>query len=93
MLKHGSLVWELTKRDVIGRYRGSFLGLAWSFFNPLIMLVVYTFVFGFVFKSKWEGLPKGASYMLSFSLVLFLGLLIFQIAAEVINKAPTLITN
>ena len=46
--KNRSLIFQMTKREVIGRYRGSMLGIAWSFFNPLIMLAVYTIVFSTV---------------------------------------------
>jgi lipopolysaccharide transport system permease protein len=47
------LVWQMTRREVVGRYRGSFLGLFWSFFNPVLMLTIYTFVFSVVFKARW----------------------------------------
>ena len=43
----------MTKREVVGRYRGSVMGLAWSFFNPVLMLIVYTFVFSMAFKARW----------------------------------------
>ena len=52
-IRNRSLIFQMTKREVIGRYRGSILGIAWSFFNPLIMLAVYTLVFSTVFKAKW----------------------------------------
>ncbi|MGO6966256.1 ABC transporter permease, partial [Rhizobium johnstonii] len=48
------LVWQLTKREIAGRYRGSTLGLVWSIVNPLMMLLVYTFVFSVVFKARWD---------------------------------------
>ena len=51
--RHRHLILQMTKRDVVGRYRGSLLGLAWSFLTPLIMLAVYTFLFGVVFKARW----------------------------------------
>ena len=47
-----SLIFNLIKREVIGRYRGSVMGLLWSFFNPVFMLVVYTFVFSVVFRAR-----------------------------------------
>lgn len=50
---HRELILQMTRREVVGRYRGSIMGLAWSFFNPILMLVVYTFVFSVVFKAKW----------------------------------------
>jgi len=43
--RHRQLVLALVKREVSGRYRGSVMGLTWSFFNPLVLLVIYTVVF------------------------------------------------
>ena len=69
MVKHHQLIYSLVKRDVLGRYRGSTMGLAWSFLNPLLMLAVYTFVFGIVFQSHWMG---GTDSKAEFELVIFL---------------------
>ena len=41
-IRHRDLIWQMTKRDIIGRYRGSMAGLLWSFFNPVLMLSIYT---------------------------------------------------
>lgn len=82
------LVWQLTRREVIGRYRGSVLGLAWSFFHPILMLLVYTFVFGIVFKARWT--TQGESTA-EFALILFSGLLVFNVFSECITRAPALI--
>ncbi|HDZ2350133.1 TPA: ABC transporter permease, partial [Klebsiella pneumoniae] len=51
---HRSIILQMTKRDVIGRYKGSVMGVLWSFLNPLFMLTVYTFVFSVVFKARWS---------------------------------------
>lgn len=83
-----SLIFKLIKREIIGRYRGSVMGLLWSFFNPVLMLAVYTFVFSVVFKARWVG---GSDSKMEFALVLFAGLMIFNLFAECINKAPSLI--
>ena len=48
-----SLTFELAKRDVLGRYRGASFGLLWSLISPFLMLMVYSFAFGFVMKAKW----------------------------------------
>jgi lipopolysaccharide transport system permease protein len=90
LLRHIPLVVQMTRRDVIGRYRGSFVGLFWSFFNPLLMLGIYTFVFGFVFKSRWPS--QGASH-LEFAVILFAGLNINTMFAECANRAPMLIVE
>lgn len=85
---HRSLTYQLAKREVVGRYRGSVAGLAWSFFNPLLMLAVYTFVFSVIFQARWSGLEAGRS---GFAIVLFIGVLVHGIFAECLNRAPTLI--
>ncbi len=77
----------MTKREVIGRYRGSMLGIAWSFFNPLIMLAVYTVVFSTVFQAKWG---VGSESKIEFSLVLFIGMIVHGILAESMNNSPSL---
>lgn len=88
--KNRELILNLTRREVMGRYRGSAMGLLWSFFNPVFMLIVYTFVFSVVFKARWIG---GGDSKVEFALVLFTGLLVFNLFSEVINQAPSLILN
>ena len=86
--RNHNLIISLVKREVIGRYRGSVLGLLWSFFNPVLMLAVYTFVFSVVLKTRWNA---GSNSQLEFALVLFAGLLIFNLFSECATRAPTLI--
>lgn len=86
--RHRELVVSLIRRDVVGRYRGSALGLLWSFFNPILMLVVYTFVFSIVFKARWS---VDSDSRTEFALVLFTGLVVFNLFAECIQRAPGLI--
>ncbi|MBD8657079.1 ABC transporter permease [Oxalobacteraceae sp. CFBP 13730] len=80
----------MTRREVVGRYKGSALGLAWSFFNPVFMLVVYTFVFSEIFRSRWSGLG-GDESKTQFALVLFVGMIVLGLFSEVVNRAPGLI--
>lgn len=86
--RNRGLITALTKREVIGRYRGSFMGILWSFFNPVFMLAVYTFVFSVVFKARWSG---GSESRVEFALVLFAGMIVFNLFSECINRAPGLI--
>jgi len=88
--RNRSLIHASAKREVLGRYRGSILGLMWSFFNPLFMLAVYTFVFSEVFKARWS---TGSESKSEFALVLFAGLIVFNLFAECINRAPGLILS
>lgn len=87
---NGGLIFGLIRREVVGRYRGSVMGLFWSLFNPLLMLAVYTFVFSVVFKARWGG---GSGSKTEFALVLFSGLMIFNLFAECVNRAPTLVLS
>jgi len=86
-----SLLWQFARRDVLGRYRGSLLGLTWSFLTPLLMLAVYSFVFVGVFRASWPGTPKGSG--VEFALQVFAGLLVFNLFAEVANRAPNLVVE
>ncbi|EXJ15984.1 ABC transporter permease [Imhoffiella purpurea] len=86
--RHRELILTLVRREVIGRYRGSVLGILWSFFNPLFMLAVYTFVFTVVFQARWSG---GGGTKAEFAMLLFVGLILFNLFAECVNRAPSLI--
>lgn len=90
VIKNHQLIYQMAKRDVIGRYRGSMLGLAWSFFNPLIMLAVYTFVFSVVFQSRWN---SGSNSQIEFALALFIGMVTHGLLAECVGRAPAIILN
>lgn len=88
--RNRGLIWALTKREVLGRYRGSVMGILWSFFNPLLMLAVYTFVFSTVFQARWAG---GSDSKTEFALLLFAGMLVFGIFSECVNRAPVLVLS
>ncbi|SCZ85307.1 ABC transporter permease [Nitrosomonas mobilis] len=85
------LIAQMIRREVVGRYKGSFMGLTWSFFNPVLMLTVYTFVFSVVFKARW-GMGEEESKT-QFAVVLFVGLIVHSLFAEVLNRAPGLILS
>jgi len=86
--RNRDLIVQMTKREVVGRYRGSVLGIVWSFFNPILMLAVYTFVFSVIFKARWH---VGSDSKTEFAIVLFAGMIVFGIFAECINRAPNLV--
>ncbi|WP_366300421.1 ABC transporter permease [Pseudomonas rustica] len=94
LILHRHLIFQMTKREVIGRYRGSVLGLLWSFLNPLMMLSVYTFVFSVVFKSRWGITPAGTEESKTmFAIMLFTGLIVHAVFAEVINRSPSIVLS
>jgi lipopolysaccharide transport system permease protein len=89
--RNHQLILQMTKRDVIGRYKGSVMGVLWSLFNPLFLLGIYTFVFSVVFKARWGvGLPESKS---QFAILLFVGIIVHSLFAETLNRAPGLILS
>jgi lipopolysaccharide transport system permease protein len=89
--RNRQLIAQMTKREVVGRYKGSILGLAWSFLNPVLMLTVYTFVFSVVFKARWS--VGAEETKTQFATVLFVGMIVHGLFAEVLNRAPSLILS
>jgi lipopolysaccharide transport system permease protein len=88
--RHRELILQMTRREVLGRYKGSAMGLLWSFFNPVLMLTVYTFVFSVVFNARWS---SGSESRIQFALVLFTGLIVHTLFADVLNRAPSLVLS
>ncbi|CAI8762927.1 Transport permease protein [Pseudomonas chlororaphis] len=85
------LIQQMTKRDVIGRYKGSMMGILWSFANPILLLVIYTLVFSVVFKARWGAGEPGSKS--EFAILLFTGMIIHSLFAETLTRAPTLILS
>lgn len=88
--RNRELIYIMTRKDVIGRYRGSVLGTLWSFVHPLILLAMYTFVFSIVFKAKWGN--SFSDSQVEFAVYLFSGMLIHAIVSETLTRSPSLIT-
>lgn len=89
-MQHGSLVRELTKREILGRYRGANFGLLWALISPFLMLAVYSLAFGGILGSHW---PSVDGKQGSFTLILFIGLIIHAFLSECITQAPRLVSG
>lgn len=90
LVRHRYLVLQLTRRDVQARYKGSVLGMGWALLYPLLILASYTFVFREVFKARW---PGGSDSTQEFALQVFAGLVVFNLFADVLNRAPRLVVD
>lgn len=88
LARHRWLVLQMVRREIMARYQGSVLGASWGLLSPLLILAAYTFVFRGVFKARW---PGGSDSTAEFVLQLFAGLLVFNLFAEVLNRAPRLV--
>src|SRR5262245_5820706 len=83
------LLRSLTMRDIEVRYRGTVLGLLWTLVYPLAMLAIYTFLFGIVFKARWPGVAN----LPDFILMLYCGLLTFNLTSETLTRAPAAVLS
>lgn len=88
VVEHRFVIGQLAKRAILGRYRGTVLGLLWSLVTPLLLLAVYTFVFGTILQVRWVSQSGGNA---EFAAILFSGMLVHGILAECLTQASTLI--
>ena len=89
-LSNYALMCVLVKRDISIRYRGSIIGVFWSFVHPILMLIVYTFVFNVTFNARWSDNHQSKA---EFALILFSGLILFNLFSECVSRAPSLIIS
>jgi lipopolysaccharide transport system permease protein len=90
IFRNQSLIYQLVRRDIGSRYKGSILGILWAVANPVLMLVIYTFVFSVIFNARWSGASAGQAH---FSIFLFSGLICHGLLAEILTKSSDLILN
>ncbi|MCX7114366.1 MAG: ABC transporter permease [Gammaproteobacteria bacterium] len=88
---HRGLIYQLTKREILTKYRGSFAGLFWALLSPLLMLSLYTVVFSIFMRARWAG--AGLDNKLMYALLIYAGLINFNFFFECISRAPTLIVT
>ena len=88
IVEHRFVIGQLAKRAILGRYRVTVLGLLWSLVTPLLLLAVYTFVFGTILQVRWVSQSGGNA---EFAAILFSGMLVHGILAECLTQASTLI--
>ena len=98
VLRHRSLLWQMTRRNIETRYKGSILGLVWSFVHPLMMLCVYTFVFSWLMGAKWgiEGSDWGldvANSKTAFAIIMLAGLAVFNLFSESVEGNESVVTG
>lgn len=84
------IVYFLTRKRVVTRYRGSALGIVWSFIVPALTLAIYTVVFGIILQSRWS---RGDSTTTEYAFLLYLGLCVYWLVSECVAEAPSLIQS
>jgi lipopolysaccharide transport system permease protein len=89
--RYRDLVRQFTVREFMVRHKGTSLGILWAIVQPLLVLAIYTFIFGFVFHNRWDQL-KGPSWA-NFPLNFFAGYLIYSVFSDCANRSPSLVTE
>lgn len=89
LTQHRDLLYQMSVRDIHARYRGSLLGVLWMILTPLLMLAIYTFVFGVVFQARWG--TNGESDTLGFALTLYSGLIVHSLLGDVLTRSTSII--
>jgi lipopolysaccharide transport system permease protein len=79
-----SLIRSMVRRDIVGRYRGSFGGVWWTLLNPLLLMATYYFVFGVVLRARVANDPSRAGFFLYF----LCGMLPWLAFSEAAGRAP-----
>lgn len=87
--RYSYLFISLASRDIAAKYKGSSLGLFWAILSPLLMLLVYGFVFGVVFQARWPEVRANTDA--EFPLILFSGLIAYFMFSEIVMRSPSLI--
>jgi len=85
------LLWQLTRREVVGRYRGSLLGIFWALLTPLLTLAVFTLVFGTMNQHRWSNSSGGG--ILNYATNLFIGIVLYSVFSEVAVASGRLVTG
>lgn len=78
----------LAEREIRSRIIGTYIGIGHYVLVPILMLLVYSFMFSVVFRTKWAGTEDSFG---AFAIRVFIGMIAFQFFSEVINRAPGLV--
>lgn len=84
------LIRQFTVRETAGKHRGTHLGLGWSVLQPLLVLSVFTFVFGVILRQKWNVLGGAPA---EFPLTMLCGVTVFAVFADTVCTAPTMVVT
>lgn len=87
LIKQRYLLFALVKRDILGRYKGSIFGVMWSIVEPIVLLVIYTVVFGGIFGLRLKDDPRLSAYALE----VFCGIVVWLAISEGLNRCTTVV--
>jgi lipopolysaccharide transport system permease protein len=83
------LIFSFAKRELLGRYKGSALGIAWAVLTPVVMIAIFTFIFAGIFGARFGANDSHWDY----ALYLFCGLLPWSMFQESVQQSSNTIVN
>lgn len=90
---HRQLILTLAKRDFHALHRGTFFGLLWTVLSPMLMLALFTVVFGHIFKGRFASNPGVVESPLDYAIALYVGITFFNCVSQTMGAAPTLLLS
>src|SRR5215468_5284225 len=85
----GDLIFSFAKRELLGRYKGSVLGIAWAVLTPVVMIAIFTFIFAGIFGARFGATNSHWDY----ALYLFCGLLPWTMFQDTLQQAATTVVR
>jgi len=85
--RNRGLIRAMVRRDLLGRYRGSYGGVFWTVLHPLLLMATYFFVFGVVLRTRFGNDPGRAGFALYF----LAGMLPWMAFSEAAGRAATVV--
>ncbi len=87
--RHAELIFSLARRELVGRYRGSVLGVLWALVTPFVMIGIFTFIFAGIFGARFGSTGSHWDY----ALYLFCGLLPWTMFQETVQQSANTIVS
>ncbi|WP_420405139.1 ABC transporter permease [Nisaea sp.] len=88
---NGFILKSMVRNELASRYRNTVLGFLWPLINPLVMILVYSFVFGLIFEVRFGATP--AQSEVPYGIVLFSGLMLHVLLAETLLRAQSIVLD
>ena len=85
------LVSQFTRRTILQRTQGSFLGVLWQLLQPLLMMSLYTVVFGVIFQGGFSNSPESLPVL--YGIGIYIGLNLLGLINESIGMSPLMIIS
>lgn len=89
LARHAALILVFARREYEAQHRSTFLGIFWNMLSPLIMLALFTFVFGYIFQGRFTTSVTESPG--DYAIALFIGLSLYNMVAAALTGSPSIL--